>query len=289
MLHQEEDLTKQAQGGDGWRNASGAKVFHEGIHHKNQTVADTSFPYHRQTRISQNISQYWSKDTYPWGKTLRKKVPWSRGSFKQIHNHTWSPWLWDLYDLPNALVRHIADQWNCGDTLKKEKGQPSLKVHQVWSSGVSETRDRILDQLSLLVSDIQPYDTEVNRTLSGNKPNTQPVLKKILVFATGRQRPPEGQNEFLTCPINTCTLVTNESLVESMDALLFVRRTPPIGIPRNPNQIWIMHHLESPTHSGNYKHNKDNINWTATYRYRMPSILHIFLFIIFYHYYYHFL
>lgn len=194
-------------------------------------------------------------------------MPWSRGSYNLLHNHTRSPWHWDLWDLPNALVRHISDAWHCSDMIKMSKGDVGLKVHQVWSTGFTDIRDRILDQLSLLISDVQPYNTKLNNTkLQGNKPNNKPVLKTILVFAPVRQVPPEGQGEFLTCPINTCTIVTNESLAESVDALLFVRRTPTIEFPRNPEQIWIMHHLESPEHSANYKSYQSYINWTATYR-----------------------
>ncbi len=35
---------------------------------------------------------------------------------------------------------------------------------------------------------------------------------------------------------------------------------------RPPNQIWIMHHLESPVNSGSYTKYGSGINWTATYR-----------------------
>ncbi len=172
--------------------------------------------------ITRNLLYKRREDTYPWGRPKRIKVPWGRGHFIEIHNHKWSHWLWDLYDLPNAMIRHLSDFWQCKDTLSKKDSKPDGRVLDVWSKGFNETDDRIIKQLSLLNMDVIPYNAGL---LSNNT-----VLKRIVIFVpNARMLPPLGQEVFINdnCPINTCTIQSAEDDIRfayKADALLFIRK-----------------------------------------------------------------
>ncbi len=175
--------------------------------------------------ITRNSLYKRREDTYPWGRPKRMRVPWGRGYFREIHNHTWSHWLWDFYDLPNAMIRQLSDFWQCNDTLSKNNtiiGQPERRKFDVWSKGFKESDDRIVKQLSLLASDVIPYKPGLL--------SNQTALKKIVVFANPILLPrlaTLGQEVFIkdNCPINTCTIHSADderTLAHKADALLFI-------------------------------------------------------------------
>ena len=115
-------------------------------------------------------------------------LPWSRKSLNlnKIHNESWSTWIWDLFELPSALIRNLVTPWECNDTFVK--GGPTRKFYQLWPTGFNESKDRILNQLAVTINDLGYSTVNVSKLSSNVK------LKKILVYGSGVK---SGQQEFI--------------------------------------------------------------------------------------------
>ena len=117
-----------------------------------------------------------------------RKLPWSRKSLnlKQIDSESWSKWIWDLFEMPSALIKNLVAPWECNDTFVKSNGT-SRKFYQLWPSGFNEQNDRILNQLAVTINDLRYFTGNVT------KQSVEPRLKRIAVY--GSVKP--GQQEFI--------------------------------------------------------------------------------------------
>ena len=115
--------------------------------------------------------------------------------------------------------------------------------------GFTETDDRVVAQLRA-----------TSRTAKGTH-------KVILQYDhLGYQ---DGEEYFKkNCLVNTCTLTSSRSKLESADGVIFKTDYKKGYLPerRNKKQIWMVFMLESPMHSGNVKQFENKVNWTLTYR-----------------------
>lgn len=115
-----------------------------------------------------------------------------------------------------------------------------------------------------------PGDRIINQLMYSPKPvstKSSEKLKKILLYDGFGSRPRLGRHEFSAnhCPVNSCLLTTDQSLMSTADAVLF-REPPAESLARSrTSQLWIMYMLESPLHTPSLNHAK-GFNWTATYR-----------------------
>ena len=66
------------------------------------------------------------------------------------------------------------------------------------------------------------------------------------------------------CPVHNCIMSKSKGDGPKADAVVLNTNVLP-QFKKAPNQVWIFHHLENPTHTGPFRV-KDQINWTATYR-----------------------
>ena len=99
-------------------------------------------------------------------------------------------------------------------------------------------------------------------------------IKSILIWSATKKRPTLGQSlgrgGFLKsgCPVNTCTLVQDKSLLSQADAVLFnIRTADPMPPMRPSNQVYIYRTVEPP-YGTSVKRPKftGSFNITMTYR-----------------------
>lgn len=77
----------------------------------------------------------------------------------------------------------------------------------------------------------------------------------------------EGKEEFLECPVSTCTFTSSHQAINYADLVVFTYFDASPFTERPPNQLYMLYMLESPYHTSSINRNPDAINWTATYRY----------------------
>ncbi|KAH6937380.1 hypothetical protein HPB50_027524 [Hyalomma asiaticum] len=137
--------------------------------------------------------------------------------------------------------------------------RPSRKLVNVWPDPLSPHDDRIVAQLMYLPPDYH-----------GNMNRTSPRTKAIMLdgpwddFMDGRRR-------FLLdrCPVDDCYLYNNYKDVKKGTELAAVvfkgsYSGPPLSTKKK--QVWILHLLENPLHTGYIVDEGRGIDWVASYR-----------------------
>lgn len=172
---------------------------------------------------------------------LTDELQWTKRRNKQNYK-TWTPWLAALYKIGNMLV-----WWLPNYLLGIYKGRLSCQKLRLWPTGLNETEDRILDQLSYTLPhstkhEPLPINKMANPTKgTGRKRLKSSKLKTVLVF-TGLGQTERGQQWFLDdqCPVNSCYLTDNHSYGPIAEAVLFRNHLAMPSFKRPPNQIWII-------------------------------------------------
>lgn len=129
----------------------------------------------------------------------------------------------------------------------KDEGE-ELKI---WPE--EENSDRIENQLMLV-----------------SKVNTTSLVKTILMY---NDLPTlnlvTGQDSFLNCPVESCTLSTNVDDIVTADAVLFSDEQyvlPTMQNGRPPQQVWVLFLTKNPYRTHELTYPAGSINWTASYR-----------------------
>ena len=135
--------------------------------------------------------------------------------------------------------------------------QPDLDMSSrlsIWPEESAE--DRIVNQLMFYPKYYDPSDKKLKIILLNMRKGDWTDL-------------PMGRTKFISdkCPVNRCYLSVDPDEAEEADAILFKDRFKWSKHRRAPNQIWILHLLESPLHTQLFRNlGKGVFNWTATYR-----------------------
>jgi len=129
----------------------------------------------------------------------------------------------------------------------------------VWPRTVNETDDRILSQIRFM---------EHYGTLPANR-----TMKHILhVGHFNFENVRDGQYEFVSakCPVQECSITSNESLSDFVDVLLISEMSYfnyLQYLPKPAHQLWIAQHWESAMHDRIHTWLvRRYINWTVSYR-----------------------
>lgn len=120
-----------------------------------------------------------------------------------------------------------------------------------------EDNDRILAQMNFI-----PQSLGKSRKLFQKYD-----VKTIFVY----HLPPEGKEGIAffieqRCPVDSCELTTDIRMINQSDCVVFKNSISHIVYTRPENQIWVLYMLESPYNTGRFVHERDQVNWTATYR-----------------------
>ncbi|XP_050520643.1 glycoprotein 3-alpha-L-fucosyltransferase A-like isoform X2 [Daktulosphaira vitifoliae] len=143
--------------------------------------------------------------------------------------------------------------WRLNKTIME--GRKTLNNYSrrlVWPEELSNG-DRIMEQILFVPSN---YNRE-----------TAPIKKILLYNGIGYswEIPRLGQEEFIDCPVSSCSMTTDKSLAPLVEAILFKHKYNGSEHIRPPNQIWIIYFTEGPYISPIFQDN-NVFNWTATYR-----------------------
>jgi len=127
----------------------------------------------------------------------------------------------------------------------------------VWPRTVDETDDRIQVQLRFM---------DYYGSLPANRTMKHILRVGSFNFETLRL----GQYQFEKCPIQECTVTSDESVAHLVDALLISEMTVfnwLSYLPKPPHQLWIAQHWESAVHDRiDARLISRYINWTVSYR-----------------------
>lgn len=89
-------------------------------------------------------------------------------------------------------------------------------------------------------------------------------LKTILLYQGYAAWWVDPHINFTYCPVNTCTITVDRNAASCADLIAFQHRYEPPKIAGPPNQLYLIHFLESPVHT-QYIQYPDAFNWTATF------------------------
>lgn len=118
-----------------------------------------------------------------------------------------------------------------------------------------------------------PWSDRITNQLMFVPPNYEEILesrklKTILLYnGIGAWNVKEGREIFTKakCPVSTCRVTSKREVANKADLILYKDYFVPTGVPRPPNQMFMMYFLECPYHTQHVKF-PDAFNWTATYR-----------------------
>lgn len=106
-----------------------------------------------------------------------------------------------------------------------------------------------------------PWTDRITNQLMFVPPNYEAIresgkLKTILLYnGLGPWNIKQGQDVFknLKCPVNTCKVTAKRELANQADLILYKDYYIPTGVPRPPNQIYMLYFLECPYHTQHVK------------------------------------
>lgn len=108
-----------------------------------------------------------------------------------------------------------------------------------------------------------------NQLMLASKVNTS-FVKTILMYNTiPTLRFKAGQDSFMNCPVQSCSLSTNVEGIDTADAVLFTDEQdvlPTLKNGRPHQQVWVLFLTKSPYHTQELTYPSGLINWTASYR-----------------------